>query len=110
MTTGQTTGFVDENDPAGLLIVAQSTDGGKTLKFVSDDINYAAGYGSQVDWDNGTGAIAVFEVGEPVFALPNIETATYNGTFVGVLTDIGPAASFNMQLIYAQLRTSISKH
>jgi len=30
LTTGQTTGSVDENDPAGLLIVAQSTDGSKT--------------------------------------------------------------------------------
>ena len=119
LTTGQTTGSVDENDPAGLLIVAQSTDGSKTLKFVSDDINYAAGYGSEVDWDNGAGAIAVFEVGEPVFALPSIETATYKGTLVGVLTDIGlqpvsteadlrAVANFNLKTLNVQAYNTIA--
>ena len=89
LRSDQMTAQLFEDDAAETLVVAQSNDGSKILKFVSDEDNYAAGFAAEIDLFSAISHIAVFDAGEDVFALPDIPNARYEGTLVGVLTEVG---------------------
>lgn len=82
------------NDPGGVLKVIRSDDYFKTLVFVTNGEIYTAGIAAEIGL--GTGAVAAFESGTQVGAIENIETATYNGTLLGVLVQENkrPAQSY----------------
>ena len=73
----------NENDPGGVLKVIRSDDYFKTLVFVTNGEIYTAGVATEIGV--GTGAVAAFESGTQIGTIENIETATYNGTLLGVL-------------------------
>lgn len=119
LTEDQMNDHIDEENPAGVLIVANGNDGTKTLKFVTDNVNYGAGFASEFNLLTRAGAVTVFEKGNSLVGLPSIETATYSGTLVGVLSEIGEhpfsteadlraVANFNLKTLNVRASNTIA--